>query len=759
MVNQPKRSLISDAVSVFSGSNQSSDSTEGDRMKRRRKVLACYDCRRRKLHCDRVMPACGRCVKTGHATSCTYSDDAAGASTRAPLLSRAGSHTPGDLGESQPCLSPKPRQTSEDPLSTLKSQDRRARRTEATLPPTSHPVETVEVCHREIPEIPVALIPVQGHDTSSASVNPETMLLRGKSFETQFSGTTHPLALISYLPELNSFTEEALKTCPRFNRARQDLRTLEAHTKAADRDLINFGDKGLQVLLPQKADVDKAVQMYFSSYDRVYHVIHGPSFWSAYNIMWQGGIGNAPQRTVALVLLILSCVSCLDLTHPWSYVANSSKARRTAIGYIYACEAWINRQSQKHVSAVDFQIRFLICLAKQTTATKYKRTWTETGTLLRFCMSAGLHRNPDLLRKPTSLLDKELRSRIWASVIDLDLQASFDRGMISSSEHLQSDCPSPRNLRDDEISVEHVPTSRPARDFTSSWYLALASDTAVLKGSLNAILNNSRHLLTFDEVKKYTDDIESHLQAIPESPGPSSEEARSLLVLKLLQYQLALHNQFLRFAATFSERNFSAMTIVDTANKIVTIHRDLISNEKRSLQFISFDLLRASLSMANVMLLRSVHTNGPLAIVTSQYAGLVGEAINMLSDRASRLGCEQRQVWIALAANGIMKARKEPRRRTEYLEEAVDTITRMYDMVLVCQETAVSPISVEERQQEDLENIVERLPAMTAEPNVVHHDADWANLASFDFDDLAAWSFEDWMANPSNSSESFFDAF
>jgi hypothetical protein len=40
--------------------------------KRKRDVLSCVDCRRRKLKCDRGYPACSRCVKGGIAAACTY---------------------------------------------------------------------------------------------------------------------------------------------------------------------------------------------------------------------------------------------------------------------------------------------------------------------------------------------------------------------------------------------------------------------------------------------------------------------------------------------------------------------------------------------------------------------------------------------------------------------------------------------------------------------------------------------------------------
>lgn len=42
--------------------------------KRRRRTLACTQCRSRKLRCDREYPACGRCQKSKSASACTYED-------------------------------------------------------------------------------------------------------------------------------------------------------------------------------------------------------------------------------------------------------------------------------------------------------------------------------------------------------------------------------------------------------------------------------------------------------------------------------------------------------------------------------------------------------------------------------------------------------------------------------------------------------------------------------------------------------------
>lgn len=42
--------------------------------KRRRRTMACTQCRSRKLRCDREYPICGRCQKSKNPTQCTYED-------------------------------------------------------------------------------------------------------------------------------------------------------------------------------------------------------------------------------------------------------------------------------------------------------------------------------------------------------------------------------------------------------------------------------------------------------------------------------------------------------------------------------------------------------------------------------------------------------------------------------------------------------------------------------------------------------------
>ena len=135
-----------------------------------------------------------------------------------------------------------------------------------------------------------------------------------------------------------------------------------------------MSDADLRALLPSKAETDELMEIYLDNYGALYHVIHLPTFWEAYNKIWPD-ISNANPHQVALVLVMIAAAQCLTTAQPWLYMANSSTAREKAVANIQAVDDWLLAQSQKHVAALDFQIRVVLLLAKQVAARKSKRTW------------------------------------------------------------------------------------------------------------------------------------------------------------------------------------------------------------------------------------------------------------------------------------------------------------------------------------------------------------------------------------------------
>ncbi|KAK3075239.1 hypothetical protein LTR53_001603 [Teratosphaeriaceae sp. CCFEE 6253] len=733
----------------------SPDFVAGSDRKRRRKVLSCYDCRRRKLQCDRVMPACGRCTKAGQAGDCLYVDDA----TDVVASDRVSGRGPFDGHISRPIQ--QAAAPVGDSLARLEYQERRIKQLEAALAHTGH-TQTIDVVQQlkvsKLPLTPESMM-ATAEQTGGTVTDRETMLLRGKSFKTQFHGTTHPSSLIAHIPvstpliDLNSFTRDTFEKYPALARIRQDMHALEDRVEYAGTRPRTVTGEDLKALLPAKAQADQLIQLYLDSYGQIYHILHLPTFWQQYKYV--PSLCAAPD--------ILGFVSALptpachfhrankDLLGPSCTIvsySNSSTAREKAVTSIQACDDWLQMQSQKHVTAADFQLRVLIHFSRQVSARKFKRRWTEAGTLMRFCMSAGLHRNPELLRKKTSALDKELRRRIWAAVVELELQAAFDRGMISAPWHMQADCPAPSNIQDEHMDQDTEQLALPLRphDFTSSGYLSAASESTMLRHGLNTTLNNIRQTLSFDDIKRFTEEIDAQIQSIPKWTDAKADVPAALLSLNLRQYTLVLHDRQLRQAGTSAERSFSRVMIIDNSTRIIDTHRALISKGSYALELLCQDQLRAALSICHLTTTVDIRADSAIGQIIEHHADRVmTEAVQMLTDKVLRFGREQRQLWVALAAHGFWKARKDPAQRAVYMQEAVDKITQPWYKIMASQEDAPvgagAPAADGGAPRAEMPGGgLEYLPPTT-------QAAAAGNLGGlFDLDEIEAWTLENWGA-------------
>lgn len=741
---------------------RSPEAASSNERKRRRKVLSCYDCRRRKLQCDRGMPACGRCTKAGQAANCLYIDDATDLPVRhadqAAMANAEFSAGPFEGHYTRPMQASGP---SNETLSRLEYQDRRIKQLESALAQSVSPsgVPAVQqLKHSRLPLTPESPATIEPTVAPINTIDRETMLLRGKSFKTQFHGITHPGSLISYIPELSAFTKETFQRIPGLLRIREEMKALEVRTTYAHGKVSAASELDLYNLLPPRTEANQLIELYLDNFDSLYHIIHLPTFRRDYDLMWATPMSQIDGRVVALSLLMMATAQCLQNSEPWLYTANSSTARENAITAICTCERWLEVQSQKHVQCMDFQIRFLLNLAKLVNALKFKRIWTDAGAMIRFFMAAGLHRNPDLLRKQTSALDKEMRRRLWAAASEFELQVAFSRGMISAPFPQQSDCPPPTNIHDDDLvsDADSGAPARPINEFTNSSCMVLANETFNLRYTLNVVLNNIRQTVSFDDAKRYTEEIEAHLASIPMWIGSSAEAPRALLSITLRQYILVLHDRQFRQAKSQGERDFAKMTLLSAAGKIIDTHKALVSRGCRGLQLLSQEQIRAALSVCHIATTPDPGADTILTdLVEERAAAIISNVADHLADKITRYGREQRQLWIVLAADALMKSKKNPDQKLTYMQEAVDKITRPYYRIMAGQEDVPTKVAstdtseqAKKRRLEMPNGIIEYMPNTGAEDRLQELASAAADPALLDFEGLAEWTFDDWAFNP-----------
>ena len=281
--------------------------------------------------------------------------------------------------------------------------------------------------------------------------------------------------------------------------------------------------------------------------------------------------------------------------------------RETWVSWIEACDVWLELQSQKHLNLANFQVRCLLLLSKQMIMMKEKRAWTSAATLLSFSMSAGLHRDPSLLSGRISTFDQEMRRRLWGTIVELEIEASIDRGVRPFSADLPFDCPSPSNLDDSEFGVasEQLPKEKPSLNFTATSFMCKLHKSRQYRTALISLINNPKSNLQYDEVMYHEGKL---LQMIKELSrwedvdGLRSADSRTpwvLLDIQLRQLLLLLHGPWARQTESNPRYSYSRMVCINAAKSILDQYSSLTRSGNYALLVFRNDVVRAALSICH----------------------------------------------------------------------------------------------------------------------------------------------------------------
>lgn len=368
-------------------------------------------------------------------------------------------------------------------------------------------------------------------------------------------------------------------------------------------------------MLPAKTTMDRCAVLYFHNIEIIYRVLHEPSFWRDYDEFWKNTESGNPSFVVIL-LLVVSTVNTLAAQEPLRFVGKSSSTRESAIRMIKACETWMSRQTHKHLTLELIQIQCLIVIAKRINRIKMKRAWVSAGSLIRFGMVAGLHRNASILGGAVSVFYQEMRKRLWATIVELELQASFDRGMSASPVEISTQCGPPENIRDSDLEIlaQQVPNPKDITMWTATSYLRLSNNSISLRASLNNLINESNGILEYVDVLAYEEKIRVALGLLPDwqsveegipahvrSPVGRSERQKwtiseTLLDLQLRQFLIPLHSPFAQDAHNNPRHEHSVIVCYETTHKILASHNMLMGSGTDVLNLLRDDVLGPALS-------------------------------------------------------------------------------------------------------------------------------------------------------------------
>jgi hypothetical protein len=436
------------------------------------------------------------------------------------------------------------------------------------------------------------------------------------------------LAKIHQFPALRSFMAEAIEESIPSAQLNDDMKTIRRRIKPKPELETIITDSYLLGLLPSKDTSASLAKLYFDRFETTYRILHGPRFWKSFDMFWSDQAEPNLAFTVILLLVIL-IARTIAPEELLTYVGSGSITPEPA-AVIHAGKIWMARQSKKHLKVESFQIPILLYVASQINFEQLKQSWTVTGMLVKSAMSAGLHREPNILGSKISTYNQEMRRRLWLTIVELDLQASVDRGMPASMTGIPWDSKSPENLEDIEINEEsqQLPTPKSSLHYTSSSYLNLSEKSIRIRSEINSILNNTACVLSHDQVLDFEDEIVKLLEDLPDwevssSPNSKSSASRSsklALEIQLRQYLLLLHSQYLKQSNTGSRGRYSAITCLNAAVSILRGYKELSSSGYMAHSLLSCGVLRAAISIC-----QTIHSYPKLLSKTMPHPTLLSE--------------------------------------------------------------------------------------------------------------------------------------
>lgn len=423
-----------------------------------------------KAKCDRLLP-CGRCVRIGASKECSYNDASRPKHYTRPLETLANGAGVGHVSTGYEISSLSQSRLSTDTAETTKESDSfsNPERTSAKGPPAT--LLDLQTRIERLEGIVQGQLDKELSDGEPGSISSSFVVrlhpiktpgtLNFKGSRSRYYGRTHWVTLFRQFDEVLTVMRDVMKDSifpPQIREVqRLQKRAFSRRRKGANaepcKEPANTVVKLLDIL-PTQIICEKLIGIYFNTWESTFCILHRQSFLDMLNSFWDlPRIDRIklywflPQLVAILAVVCSNTSSLLDGLLPDS--AWSNMACKTLNFWL----SGLVRKDRNEISTL--QTSCLLVLAMQLNMHPSDELWNATGSLVRSAMSMGLHIDPEPL--DISILQKEIRRRLWATILELDLQASQAIGM---SPLVHADIFSPEasaSLTDSNLNVGNTP--------------------------------------------------------------------------------------------------------------------------------------------------------------------------------------------------------------------------------------------------------------------------------------------------------------
>lgn len=249
----------------------------------------------------------------------------------------------------------------------------------------------------------------------------------------------------------------------------------------------------LREFLPPKPYCDRLVLIYCQHFERTFRVLHIPTFTQRYNQIWTSE--QADICTSSSIIPELTAIMTMAYHMDDAQQAGDDRDHRRYLKgpAMDLIQAWLDELGRKQRTELStLQVEVLLLLSRSLRGLQPEKLWTATGALVRSALVMGLNLDPTSI-SGINPYTAEMRRRLWATILEIDLQASMFCGMPLVVPELNPSSAMPSNINDVDFNETSafLPTSSPKNTYTDNLYQVLLASSLPQRMKALSIIQHS----------------------------------------------------------------------------------------------------------------------------------------------------------------------------------------------------------------------------------------------------------------------------
>ncbi|EPE10459.1 c6 transcription factor [Ophiostoma piceae UAMH 11346] len=541
-------------MSALTFSHLSSDTFEKESQKkagrkrpRIREAVSCWQCRSRKIRCDREQP-CQPCVERDAGAKCTYSQTKASASVKSNTATfRAAEKSP---------LSPTVKPSTPSSSSTARSGSVASNgpANADACPATSarNPSITQSSARGSVSSRPSGSV-------SSASI-PRSHVFQGSDRKTRLVSASHWMAPCNEMKVIKAMltgSKEFQSSLQEFAGVKETLRRENIVTINIPTNATAAGGRlSPSILLeglPDKTSCEEWIGRYFKGYGRVYDIVDPATLAAdideAFSCLSGARFENATAINSVFLLRILITVALgMQLSLP--YRLHGRQLGRLVEDYIHRA----SHVQKPCIGSVQVLLQLVLLKTIMSADTDAEHDIMGIlGLTSHVVLSMGLHRDPALFEKvPPYYAEK--RKRLWACFFRLHLAYCIRTGTQFPIRLEDSDCPLPTPSILQSPFTETLLGSESIRSSANSWSLGekeaqndayfghASAELANIMAPVHQTLCSTKPRITTEQQETLQAGFSALMAALPPSLQSGTAITDSIIELQRTMLSTSMHS-------------------------------------------------------------------------------------------------------------------------------------------------------------------------------------------------------------------------